>query len=126
MEEYLDAPVPFIIGVPRKVWENMVYKNYESDLIVYDLDNKYFIKSLVLPVLPYSAEKSITNSLLLCTKQNMKIASSRFDYTRKLCNCLKAMHQIRSVWVDILINLKSFFITSKKSMKLCRRYNNCK
>jgi hypothetical protein len=120
MEEYLDAPVPFIIGVPRKVWESMAYKNYESDLIVYDLDNKYFIKSVVLPVLPHSAEKNITSSLISCSKQNMKIASSRFDNTRKLSNCLKAMHQIRSIWVAILITIKSYIIPNKKSIMISR------
>jgi DENN (AEX-3) domain len=120
MQEYLDAPVPFIIGVPRKVWESMGYKSYESDLIIYDLDNKYFIKSLSLPILPSGGEKNITESLNLCTKQIIKITSSRYEHTKKLENGLNAIQQIRNIIVAILCNVKNFISSHKKSKYFTR------
>ena len=124
MEEYLGAPVPFIIGVPRKVWESMGYKSSDSDLLIYDLDNKYFLKSISLPILPNGGEKGITDCLSVCTKQIMNIASSKYEHTKKLENGLKAIQQIRNMIVGILSNVKSFISFTKRSKQISRRNNN--
>ncbi len=38
--EFLEAPVPYLIGVSRKTWEQMgLIKEYPSDIIIFDLES---------------------------------------------------------------------------------------
>ena len=54
--EYVDAPMPFIIGVPRNLWKIMKkQKNAEDwkrEISIFDIDKKKFVTKDNLPELP--------------------------------------------------------------------------
>ena len=55
MIDYLDAPMPYIIGIQRDVWNKIKGKKQKvltSDVAIYDIDQKKLIHNESLPEIP--------------------------------------------------------------------------
>ena len=52
MIDYLDAPIPYIVGIPRHVWNKVKDDKeltFDSDVVIYDIDNHKFLRCEALP-----------------------------------------------------------------------------
>ena len=68
MIDYIDAPIPYIVGIPRDAWKGLDKGKKESlasEVIIYDIDKKKLKCCLPLPSLPDEEtnyiHKAITN-----------------------------------------------------------------
>ena len=62
MIEYIDAPVPYIIGIPRNVWNQIISSKKSlllSEISIYDIDLKKFISLVSTPDLPKDTIQNI-------------------------------------------------------------------
>jgi len=55
MVEYLDSPIPYIIGISRDLWKQV--KEYkwdalDTDIIAFDIDNNLLYMKNPLPAFP--------------------------------------------------------------------------
>ena len=67
MLEYIDAPMPYIIGVPRHLWKEIKRSRGDSippDVIIFDVDKNKLVCPESLPDLPPKAAESVYASLL--------------------------------------------------------------
>jgi len=67
MIDYIDAPVPYIIGVPRDAWKQVKKikeKTLASDVAIYDIDKKKLKYEDALPSLPENDIKNVYDTML--------------------------------------------------------------
>lgn len=70
MIDYIDAPMPFIIGVPREIWKKLKKERstdlswIPTDVSILDIDKGSFKMQDTLPDLPASPIENAYNSLL--------------------------------------------------------------
>ena len=66
MIDYLEAPFPYIIGVSKKIWEDICsIREYPDDIIIYDIDKQHLVRPLKedLPPLPEPQASSVLKTL---------------------------------------------------------------
>lgn len=74
MIDYIDAPVPFIVGVPKDVWNTMIKeksKSFATDVAFYDVDNGRLVCNERLPDLPEDAIKNVYNAMMNIVKNKV-------------------------------------------------------
>lgn len=79
MIDYIDAPMPFIMGVPRNVWKDMKLQRGDSipsDIVIFDIDKNKLTCNENLPDLPVKAAESIYASLLAIMDGKEKVGNS--------------------------------------------------
>ncbi len=78
MLEYVDAPVPFIIGVPRNVWRLLKTRRdpLPSDIVVLDLDKDKLVGADSSPELPPKLTAGPTAALRMLLSQNDRLKQS--------------------------------------------------
>lgn len=61
MIDYIDAPLPFIIGIPRVIWKKIKKEKTKenTDFAIFDIDKKKLKYDQHLPDLPEEAVKSV-------------------------------------------------------------------
>ena len=66
MIDYIDAPMPFIMGVPRYLWKNIKNQreSLPSDIVIYDIDKNKLTCNENLPDLPPKAAESVYATML--------------------------------------------------------------
>jgi hypothetical protein len=75
MIDYIDAPLPYIIGIPRTIWENVnpaKIKSLPPDVAVYDIDKKKLIHKEKLPDLPKDIVKKVSEGMQMILKNSDK------------------------------------------------------
>lgn len=78
MIDYIDAPMPYILGVPRTVWKEIKKQKGDSipaDVVIFDVDKNKLTCSENLPDLPPKAEESVYNSLLSIVDEKVRIVA---------------------------------------------------
>jgi hypothetical protein len=75
MLDYIDAPMPFIIGVPRYLWESIKKQkqNIPEDIIIFDLDKNITICNEKLPGLPIKATNSLHSTISSIMKERKEV-----------------------------------------------------
>ena len=66
MLEYIDAPIPYIVGISRSVWKEMdkaKKQALEQEIIIYDIDKKKLKCCHPLPTLPEVATSYIHSAI---------------------------------------------------------------
>jgi len=70
MTDYIDAPMPYIIGVPRNIWKKIKKEKRKdsswdpTDMSVLDMDKGIFIIKEKVPDFPHEITQRIYNTLL--------------------------------------------------------------
>lgn len=66
MADYIEAPMPFIMGVPKQVWKNMKRQRecFPSDVVVFDIDKNKMTCDEKLPDLPPKAAEAVYATML--------------------------------------------------------------
>ncbi len=67
MIDYIDAPIPYIVGVSRTVWKEIKRQkgaNLPSDVAMYDIDKKRMKYDEPLPNMPEDAVKNVYEIML--------------------------------------------------------------
>ena len=66
MIDYIDAPMPFIIGVPRNIWKAIKHRkeSFPPEVIRFDIDKNKLVCNEKLPDLPPKAAESVYKILL--------------------------------------------------------------
>ena len=66
MTDYIEAPMPFIMGVPRHVWKNMKRQRegMPSDIIIFDIDKNKMTCNEKLPDFPPKAAEAVYSTML--------------------------------------------------------------
>ena len=67
MSDYVDAPMPYIIGVNREIWKKIKEEksgNFPGDLSIFDIDKGAFKCSETLPDFPPGLMQNCYNNLL--------------------------------------------------------------
>jgi len=65
MKDYIDAPIPFIIGMPRYLWKIIKkQRTIPQDIIVFNIDKNRVMCNERLPELPPRAAESVYATLL--------------------------------------------------------------
>jgi len=62
MIDYIDTPIPYIIGMPRNVWKQIPKKKKESlklEVIIYDIDKSKLKSCIPLPSFSEDSVKHI-------------------------------------------------------------------
>jgi len=75
MLDYIDAPMPFIIGVPRYLWQSIKTQRQAipEDIIIFDIDNNITICNERLPDLPIKATNSLHSTILSIVKERKRM-----------------------------------------------------
>lgn len=66
MIDYIDAPLPYIIGIPRDVWLKVPpakVKSLPPDVAIYDIDKKKLIHKEKLPEIPKEITKKVCETM---------------------------------------------------------------
>ena len=66
MKDYIDEPMPFIMGVPLNVWKSIKKQreSIPSDIIIFNIDKNKMICNEKLPDLPPKAAESLYAKML--------------------------------------------------------------
>jgi hypothetical protein len=65
MKDYIDAPMPFIMGIPRHLWKSIKkQRSIPQDIIVFNIDKNKVTCNEKLPELPPRAAESVYATLL--------------------------------------------------------------
>jgi len=78
MIDYIDAPLPYIIGIPRCIWEKVTQARIKSlppDVAIYDIDKKKLIHKEKLPDLPKEIVKRVNEAMEMILKNSDKNVS---------------------------------------------------
>lgn len=94
MIDYIDAPMPYIIGVPREIWKKIKkekgrgYSWLPPDVSVLDIDKGMFKIKETLPDLPAGPTEKAYNFLLEVLNESKDVQSMqvsinklKFSYT---------------------------------------------
>lgn len=77
MLEYIDAPMPFIIGVPKHLWKTLKQREpFPNDIVVFDIDKNKLRCGEELPELPGKAAESVYAVLLSVMDEREKARRS--------------------------------------------------
>lgn len=66
MIDYIDAPIPYIVGIPRTVWKQIAKKKKEAlrtEVIIYDIDKNKLKSCHPLPSFPEDSVKHIHEAM---------------------------------------------------------------
>lgn len=65
MIEYIDAPMPYIIGVPRKIWNEIKKEkdNLPQDIVTFDIDSREIEFLEKSPSFPASLVEQLNDSI---------------------------------------------------------------
>jgi hypothetical protein len=87
MIDYIEAPMPFIMGVPKHVWKNIKRQreNIPSDIIIFDIDKNKMTCNEKLPDFPPRAAEAVYSTMLT-------IVDDR-EHMRKTCKNLSNYKQ---------------------------------
>ena len=105
MLEYIDAPMPFIMGVPKHLWKKIKEQrdNIPSDIIVLDIDKNKLMYNEQLPELPPKAAESVYSVILSIIDEREKLRKTykhSKEYERK----------VKEYWVSGTLRLKQSFL----------------
>lgn len=93
MKDYIDAPMPFIMGVPLKLWKAMKkQREMPPDIIVFNIDKNKVVCKEDLPELPPKAAESVYAALLSIIDERESIRKSYRsspEYEQKVTACAK-------------------------------------
>ena len=67
MIDYIDAPVPYIIGIPKQIWEGIDKKRQLtlcSEAIIYDIDERNLLSKSKIPKLPESIINTMQKEII--------------------------------------------------------------
>ena len=73
MIDYIDAPIPYIVGVPRDVWKQVKKQKkstLSADVAIYDIDKKKLKYDEALPSMPEDTIKNAYDTMLNILKNN--------------------------------------------------------
>lgn len=73
MLEYIDAPMPYITGVPRHLWDSAKRQAVAEDVVVFDLDRNETTCREKLPDLPAKTSDSLYSTLLSIMKERKEV-----------------------------------------------------
>ncbi len=79
MLEYVDAPMPFIMGVPRYLWKVLKRQRAEaipSEVVIFDLDKNKLTCDESLPDLPPKAAESVYATMLSIMDEKKRIMNT--------------------------------------------------
>lgn len=79
MVEYIDAPMPYIIGVPRAIWKDIKKQRGDTiptDLVIFDVDKNKLKCNEQIPDLPPKAAESVYATLLSIVDEKERIVAS--------------------------------------------------
>ena len=79
MLDYIDAPMPFIMGVPRSIWKDIKRQrsdNIPSDIIIFDLDKNKLTCNEQVPDLPPKAAESVYATMLSIMDEKERILNT--------------------------------------------------
>jgi hypothetical protein len=100
MTEYIDAPIPFIIGMPRKIWQKtkMVRGKDLSwlgpDITIYNIDKGKFKSKYQALELPQILTKQLLNDIQAILRQAKGLSET----------------QLYEFWIESTLRLKISFI----------------
>lgn len=104
LADYLEAPVPYLIGVSQNIWQQLMYtKEYGEDIIIFDLETqeRKFIPKFDGPDLPKPYGDDLLNGL----KDVLYRKEKRLNQLRKELKDHKTAHfslemQEEQFWAD--------------------------
>ncbi len=75
MIDYIDAPMPFIMGAPRYLWKDIKRQreSIPSDIVVFDIDKNKMTCNEKLPDLPPKAAESVYATMLSIMDEKDKL-----------------------------------------------------
>ena len=89
MKDYIDAPMPFIIGISQNLWKS-IKKSKESlpaDIIIFNLDKNKVTSTEKLVDLPPRAAEAIYSTMLSIIDERellKKQCKSQMEYKQKV------------------------------------------
>ncbi len=78
MLDYIDAPMPFVMGVPRYMWKDIKRQRGDSippDIVIFDIDKNKLTCNEDLPDLPPKAAESVYATMLTIMDEKERILS---------------------------------------------------
>lgn len=77
MIDYIDVPLPYIIGVPRQIWLNIGKQRkligLPQDVVIYDVDLKTFICNEQIPEFPINYTDQIKKEIKTNLSEGLKV-----------------------------------------------------
>ena len=83
MREYIDAPIPYIVGIPRDIWNQINSEKLSSfppDVAIYDIDKMELTYDKILPNFPEKDIINIYNLMLNIVKEKRNVSNVIKDY----------------------------------------------
>lgn len=77
MLDYIDAPIPFVIGIPNHLWEKTKKekeKALNSDIVTFDVDKNKLTCKNDFPRLPSNILEVVISNLFLVLEEYQKIS----------------------------------------------------
>lgn len=99
MMEYIDAPMPFVIGVHRDTWKKIKLKRGKDltwvspEITIFDIDKGQFIRKENIQNFPDAIVKSLRSNLQLVIKQSKGLPDT----------------QLYEFWAEGTLRVKSYF-----------------
>ena len=89
MADYIGAPMPFIMGVPKRMWKTIKDQpeSIPSDVIVFNIDKNKMVCNEKVPDLPPKAAESVYSTMLGIIDEREKIRrlfKPCFDYKSRV------------------------------------------
>lgn len=114
MLDYIDAPVPYIVGVPRDIWKK-IKKNrgrdlnwVPNDVSIFDIDKGQFKHKEKTQDLPEKLVKSLRNTLQIILKQSKGLLEVQlYDFWGE--STLKVKKSFLAFYLKLLGYFPSFF-----------------
>jgi hypothetical protein len=101
--DYLEAPVPYLIGVSTTIWSQIMYmKEYGEDIIIFDLETqeRKFIPKMDIPELPRPYGDDLLNGLKDILYRKQKRMTQLRDELSQLFGHFSADKQEEQFWAD--------------------------
>jgi hypothetical protein len=103
LADYLEAPVPYLIGVSTTIWSQIMYmKEYGEDIIIFDLETqeRKFIPKMDIPELPRPYGDDLLNGLKDILYRKQKRMTQLRDELSQLFGHFSADKQEEQFWAD--------------------------
>jgi len=105
MIDYIDAPMPFIMGVPRYIWKDIKKQRdtLPSDIVIFDIDKNKMTCNESIPDLPPKAAESVYATMLSIMDEKEKIIKNIKMPQEK-------EQKLSEYWVLATLRLKQSFL----------------